>query len=174
MTDHVGQLDDGDTGFELFDDKGVPEIVDFGSFDPGDTEVAVDGGPDVPNQEGVAGFGDKEGGVLGAWPIFNVDLDCLFGGFVERNLPGVVTFEGSNFEAGLLQSNVLELDPGQFTDPEACLEQDFDYGIHPDVVFGGVAKSTVLKGGEDTGRGDLVLGVAHAASGRGSNYSFAD
>lgn len=49
MADHVREFDDGDTSLELFDDKGVAEVVDFSAFDAGDAEVAVDGGSDVPN-----------------------------------------------------------------------------------------------------------------------------
>ena len=47
MTDHVRKLNNGDTGLELLDDEGVTEIVDFGARNAGNTEVAVDGGPDI-------------------------------------------------------------------------------------------------------------------------------
>ena len=74
MTDHVGKLDDGNTGLELFYNKGVAEVIDLGALDAGNAEVAVDGGADVTDQEGVACFGDKKGGVFG----FGSASDILF------------------------------------------------------------------------------------------------
>lgn len=90
MTDHVGEFDDGNASLELFDDKSVTEIIDFGSFDAGNAEVAIDGSADVSDQEGIAGFGDKESSVFGPWSFFDVEFDCRLGSFVERNFASVV------------------------------------------------------------------------------------
>lgn len=53
----------------------MTQIVDFGSGNAGNAEIAVDGGADVADQEGVTCLGDKEGGVLGFWPTSDVFLD---------------------------------------------------------------------------------------------------
>lgn len=49
-----------DALLELVGDEGVAEIVDFGVFDAGFFEVAVDGGADVSDEERAAGFGDED------------------------------------------------------------------------------------------------------------------
>ena len=82
MADHVGELDDGHAGLELFDHKGVAKIVDFGSGDAGDAEVAIDGRADVADQKGVARFGDEEGGVFGFGATAYVFFDGGFGGSI--------------------------------------------------------------------------------------------
>ena len=75
MADHVGELDDRDAGFELFDDESVAEIVDFGTSNACDAEVAVDGSADIADQEGVASLGDKEGSVFGFGAFFDIFFD---------------------------------------------------------------------------------------------------
>jgi len=112
VADHFTKINQGYSCLELFDDEGVAEIIDLCSFDPCDAEVAVNGGADVTNQEGIAGFGDKKGGVFGFWSLFDVHLDGFLGGFVQRNATRVVGLEGSDLEGALFQSDVLELDAG--------------------------------------------------------------
>ena len=48
------------TAFELMGGEGVAEVVDFGVFDAGFFEIAVDGGANVSDQEGMSGFGDEK------------------------------------------------------------------------------------------------------------------
>ena len=98
MADHVGEFDDGDTGLELFDDEGVAEIVDLGTRNARDAEVAVDGGSDIANQEGVAGLGNKKSGVLGFGATSHVFFDGGLGSIVEWDTSGVMRFKGANFE----------------------------------------------------------------------------
>ncbi len=97
MADHVGELDNGDTGFELFDDEGVAQVVDFGARDTGNTEVAVDGGANIADQEGVAGLGNKKSGVLGFGAFFDIFFDGCFGGIVEWDASGVMRLKGADF-----------------------------------------------------------------------------
>lgn len=160
MADHVGELDDGDAGFELFDDKGVAEIVDLGSRNARDAEVTIDGGPDIADQEGVAGFGDKEGGIFGFGATPDVFFDRGFGGIVEGDASRVMGLKGTNFEMRFLQGDVLELETRQLANSEPCLEQELDDAIHTNIVLDGVTKSTVFERGEDTGGGNLVFGMA--------------
>lgn len=107
MADHVGELDDGDTGLELLDYESMTEIIDLGSLDACNAEVAVDCGSDVANQERVAGFGDKESRVFGFGPLFDIFLNCRLGGLIEGNFAGVVGLIGSDFEVRLLERDVL-------------------------------------------------------------------
>ena len=100
MPNHLAEFDNGHSGFELFDDKGVAEIVDFGTFYSSDTEVAVDGGSNVSNEEGVAGLGDKESGVFGFGSFFDVCFNRVFGGFVEGDTSSIVGFVSPDFESG--------------------------------------------------------------------------
>ena len=75
MTDHVGEFDNRHASLELLDDKGVAEIIHLGSGNASNTEVAVDGGTDVANQEGIASLGDKEGGVFGFGATSHIFFD---------------------------------------------------------------------------------------------------
>ena len=82
MADHVGELDDGYASLELFYYKGVAQIIDFGAFDAGNAEVAVDGSSDVADQERIAGLGDKEGSILGFGALTDIALNGGLGGGV--------------------------------------------------------------------------------------------
>ncbi len=82
MANHVGELDNGDTGLELLDDKRVAKIIHFGAFNSRDTEVTIDGGTDIADQEWVTGLCDKEGRVFSFWALTDVFLDRGFGGRV--------------------------------------------------------------------------------------------
>ena len=75
MTDHVGELYDRHAGFELLYNEGVAEIIDLGPFDASNTEVAIDGGADVTDQERITSLGDKEGSVFGFWATSGIFLD---------------------------------------------------------------------------------------------------
>ena len=98
MSNHVGELDDGNAGLELLDNKGVAEIINFGAFNACDTEVAVIGCADVADQERIPGLGDKEGGIFGLWAFADVFLDRFLAGFIERDFAGIVGFKGTDFE----------------------------------------------------------------------------
>ena len=76
MADHVGELDDRDTGFELFDDESVAQIINLGTSNACDAEVAIDRGSDIADQERVASLGDKEGGIFGFGTTSHVFFDC--------------------------------------------------------------------------------------------------
>ncbi len=110
MANHVGELNNGDASLELFHDKGVAEVIDLGSFDSGNTEIAVDGGSDVTDQERIARFGNKQGGVFGFGATSHVFFDSRLGGSIEGDFASLVTFEGTNFEIRFFESNILELD----------------------------------------------------------------
>ena len=103
MADHVGELDDRNSCLELFYDKGVAQIIDFGAFDAGNTEVAVDGGPDIADQERITSFGDEEGSVFGFGAARYVFFDGEFGGRVEGNTSSVVRLVGTNLEMRFLK-----------------------------------------------------------------------
>jgi len=130
-------------------DKGMPKIVDFGVFDSGFFEIAVDGGADVANQQGVAGFGDEKMIVLHARADIKVVLQGGSGGFVEGNGPLGVVFEDT--DADLVFTQVFHTQIGQFADPDAGLEKEFDDGGDPDIQAGGVTQGAVLGLGQNTG-----------------------
>lgn len=88
----------------------MSEVVNLGSFDACNAEVAVDGSSDVADEEWVTGFGDEESGVFCLWPVFHVHLDCFFGGFVERDAASIVALIGTDLESAGFESDVLELD----------------------------------------------------------------
>jgi len=170
VSDHFGEVNQRQTGFELFDNEGVAEVVDFGSLDPSDAEVAVDGGSDVADKEGVAGFGDEEGGVLGFGAFFDVGLDRFLGRFVEGDASGVVRFVGSDLEIAFFEGDVLELDASKFADSKTSLKKEFDDGIHANVIAASIAKGAILEGRENSRRSYLIFGVADRVSrGRGDN-----
>ena len=121
VADHMGEFDDGDARLELLDDKGVAEVIHLRAFNPRDAEVAIDGGADIANQEGITGLGDEEGGVLGFGALFDVFLDCGFGGRVEGDFTCLVRLISANFEVGFFERDILKLDPGQLADPETGL-----------------------------------------------------
>lgn len=98
MADHVRELDDGNTCLELLNHESVAQVVDLGSFDASDAEVAVDSGSDIADQERVACFGDKKSCVFGFRPLFDIFLNCRLGGLIERNFASVVRLIGSDFE----------------------------------------------------------------------------
>lgn len=81
---------------------------------------------------------------------------------------------GADLEMGFFQRNILELEAGQFTDPESGLEQQLDDAVHADVVFDTVAERAVLEGGENTGRGDLVFRVGDRGGGTCGHDTFGD
>lgn len=68
MAGELADIDEGGTSHELLGDKGVPKVVDFGVFDTGEYEEAVDATSDISNEKGIAGFGDEDvfGTTLGA------------------------------------------------------------------------------------------------------------
>lgn len=82
MTDHVGELDYGDSGFELFDDKGMAKIVDFRAFDASNAEVTIDGSADVANEERIAGFSNKKGGIFSFGTTGDIFFNSSFRGVI--------------------------------------------------------------------------------------------
>ncbi len=60
MADEFTESRNGSSRHEVVRYEGVSEIVNFGSVDTGHTEVAVNRGPDVSDEERFAGFGDEE------------------------------------------------------------------------------------------------------------------
>lgn len=174
MADHVGELDDGDTRFELLNHKGVAEIIHFGTFNPGNAEVTIDGGANITDQERVASFSDKEGSILGLGAFAHVFFDGSFGGRIQGDFSGFVTLEGANLEIGFFEGDVLELDSGELANAKTSLEEEFDDAIHPNIVFDGVAQSPILEGGKDTGRSNVILGVANTRGRTNSDRVFAD
>ena len=117
MSDHMAKFDDRNTRFELFDNKSMTEIVDLSAFDASDTEVSIDGSSNISNQERIAGFGDKEGGIFGFGAFTHIFFDSQFGSIIEGDFPGIVRFEGTDFEIGFFETNVLKLNSGEFTNP---------------------------------------------------------
>lgn len=98
MADHVREFHDGDASLELFDYEGVTQVVDLGSFDTSNTKVAVDGSSDIADQERIACFSDKKGGILGFGSFTYVFFDGGFGSLVQGYFPGIVRLIGSDFE----------------------------------------------------------------------------
>ena len=82
MTNHVRKLDNRHSSFELLDDKGVAKIVYLGSSDPGNAEVAIDGGANIADQEGVTSLRNKEGGIFGFGTTSDIFFNGSFGGRV--------------------------------------------------------------------------------------------
>ena len=170
MADHVGELDDVDTSFELFDDKGVAEIVDLGARDTSDAEVAIDGGTDVADQERIASLGDEKSSIFGFGAFFDIFFDGGLGSTIEWNFAGIVTLVGADFEMRLFERDVLKLETGELTDTETSLEKEFNNAIHTDIVFDTVAEGAILKGREDTSRSNFVFGMRDG-SGRGGSHT---
>ncbi len=135
----MGELDDGYAGLELFDHKGMAQIVHFGTNNTRNAEVAIDSRADVADQEGIAGLGDEEGGIFGFGALFDVSLDGELGGVVEGDAAGVVRLISTDFEVRFLKRNVLELESSEFADAQTSLEQELDDPIHPHVIFYTVA-----------------------------------
>ena len=152
-----------DAGAQLVGDKGMPKIVDFGVFDTGFFEVAVDGGPDISDQQGVAGFGDEEMIILDARADIEVVLQGGSGGFVEGNGSLGVVFEDA--DADFVFAQVVHAQIGQFADPDAGLEEELDDGGNPDVQAGGVTQGAVLGVGQYARGFGLVLGVGEGGAG---------
>ena len=71
---------------------------------------------------------------------------------------------GTDLEVRFLERDILELEAGELTDPEAGLEKELDNAIHTHVVTDRVAECAVLERREDAGGGDLVLGVRDRSS----------
>ena len=173
MADHVGELDDGNTGFELFDDESVAQIINLGTSNARDAEVAIDRGPDIADQERIAGFGDKEGSIFGFGAFFDIFFDGRLGGVVERYTSGVMRLKGADFEMRFLERDVLELEACELTDAKSCLEQELDDTIHTNIVFDTVAQGTIFERGEDAGGSYFVFGMADTGRWRGTYNSFA-
>ena len=137
----------------------MAKVVDLGVLDPSNPEVAIDRGSDVADKEWVASLGHKEGSILGLGSLFDVLLNGLFGGFVQRNTTSVVALVSPNFEIAFLERNVLELDTSEFANTKPCLEEDFDDSIHADVVTSGIAEGAILERSKSARRSYLILGV---------------
>ncbi len=144
MSSDFTELNEGYTSLQLFENEGMAKIIDLGSCDPSNTEVAIDRGSNVSDQERIASFGDEEGSVLGLGTIFDITLDRGLGSFIEGNSSGIVALEGAYFEITLFESNILELDTCEFANPKACLEKEFDDCIHSNIIAGSIPKSAIL------------------------------
>lgn len=70
-----------------------------------------------------------------------------------------MTLISSNFEMIFFDHNILELNCSELADTESCLEEELDDSIHPNIIFDDIAECTILERGEDSGRGDLILGM---------------
>lgn len=68
MTGEFADINEGSAGHKLLGDKSVAKIVDFGGFDTGKGEKAIDAGADVSDQERITGLGNEDvlGSTLGA------------------------------------------------------------------------------------------------------------
>ncbi len=150
----------------------MAEVVDFGVFNAGDAEVAIDGSANVSNQKRIAGFGNEKGGVAGFGPDFEVVLDGGFGKAVKRNVSGRVRFVSANFEEIFLKIQVLKLNVGQFTDTNSGLKKEFDNGVHTWIFSASIAKGAIFHGRENSGRLDFVFGVFDFYSGIVRGYLF--
>ena len=138
-----------DARAQLVGDKGVAKIIDFGFFDTGFFEVAVDSGADISDQQGMAGFGDEQMVVFDFGADVEIVLESGSGGLVEGNGPLGVVFEDT--DADLVFTQVFHTQIGQFADPDAGLEKEFDDGGDPDIQAGGVTQGAVLGLGQNTG-----------------------
>ena len=61
---------------------GVAKVVDLGAGDTSFSVVAVDGGPDVSNQQGFTGFGNKKCFVGGFGTNLKVSSESRFDRFI--------------------------------------------------------------------------------------------
>ena len=132
------------TGLELMNDESVSQIVDFGIFDAGKFEETVDGCPNIADQEGIAGFGEKESLVIGFGTIFEVVFDSTDGGIGEGDGATIAGFVGADDDSFFLQINIIETKVGKFANAHAGLEEDFDNGGESQIVTAGVAEGAVL------------------------------
>ncbi len=165
MTGEFGNVDKGGASHKLLGDKSVAKIVDLGGLDTGEGEETVDTGADVSDQEGVAGLGDEDvfGSTLGA--LDEVSLQGGFGGGIERNLAlrmGLVGFD-SDFVAGEVEVGHGQI--GELGDTHAGLKKKLDDGGDALIGATGVTEGAVFKLAEDSGRLQVVLGMADASGG---------
>lgn len=56
----------------------MPEIIYLSIFNTCYTEVAIDCSPDVADQERIASFGDKKGGIFGFWATGDVLFNSIY------------------------------------------------------------------------------------------------
>ena len=77
MADEFGNVGEGGAGSELLGNKGVAQVVDFGSFDAGDSKETVNGGPNIADEEGVAGFGDEDSSFARFGANFEIDAEGI-------------------------------------------------------------------------------------------------
>lgn len=123
-------------------DEGVAQVIDFGVLDAGFFEITVDGGPDVSDKQGMAGFGDKNMIVVYGRPDGEVVLQGRGSGFVEGDGSLGVVFEGAN--GNLIFADVFHVQIGQFADSDTGLEKELDNGGDPNIQAGDVSKGAVL------------------------------
>ena len=86
----------------------MPQIIDSCVLDAGDFEIAVDCGPDVPNQERAPSFGHKEGFVSRFWALLNIVCQRFAGGFRQGNCAWPVGFIGSHRKYALFEIYIIE------------------------------------------------------------------
>lgn len=94
MTSQFTDINQGGAGHKLLGDESVAEVVDLGVFDAGELEVAVDARADVPDEERITGFGDKN--ILGSTfrSFLEIDFEGGLGGAIKGDGPLFVGFVG--------------------------------------------------------------------------------
>ena len=72
---------------------------------------------------------------------------------------------GVDFDLGRVLDDVVHLKTGEFADPDAGLQENFDDGIEALVQAASIPQGSVLHFGEDTGWGDFNFGVGDVGGG---------
>lgn len=161
----LGQILRIAAGRELMGHEGVAQVIDFGGFNAGGSEKPVDGGADITDQKGMAGFGDKEMGVSYRGADGQVVGCGGRSGTVEGDSAAGIVFQGA--DVNLVFPDIFHMQIGQLGNAHSGLKKQFYDGGHSNVQADGVAQRRVFGRSENAGRGDGVFGVSKKVGGIG-------
>lgn len=122
MADEFGKRCDWSSCHEVVGDESVAKVIDFGAINPPDPKVAVDCRPDIADEQGFAGFGNKQGRIRRVVAAkLQVAAEGFFGGFVKRHNPFRMAFLGGDAE--LVFFNIFKGKGRKLANPYAGLEE---------------------------------------------------
>ena len=152
-------VDQGGTSHKLVSDKSVTQVIDPSIFDTGETKVAVNAGANIPDQEGVAGFGDEKFTAFGFWSFGEIFFQGGLGSVVNGNGSSLVRFVSVDFNFVVVEINIGEIEVSHLGNAHAGLEKNFNNSGNANIAFAGIPESSILKFGENPRRFDVVFGM---------------
>ena len=160
VADEFGNENRRSSGSEVVGDKGVAKIINFGPGNAGNFEIAVDGSPNVADEEGAAGFSDEKSLVLDLGPDGKIAVKSRFGGFVDGDIALGMALDGGDLDE--IVADTVKGKGSQFTDAHAGLKQELDNGGDPSVFTASVTQGAIFHASQNARRLGVKFGVDYS------------